>query len=73
VFRLGFGVGLLKRIIEVRRAPWGHLEHLSAFKILKKLHNNFYICKNFSIIKLKYCILIIFKKNLIRVFLCLTG
>jgi len=41
-------------------------------EIFKTLHSNFDICRNFQIIKLKYCILIIFKKSLIRIFLCLT-
>ena len=32
-------------------------------EIFKTLHSNFDICRNFQIIKLKFCILIIFKKS----------
>jgi len=46
--------------------------HLPPPELFKTLHSNFDICRNFQIIKLKYCILILFKKSLIRIFLCLT-
>ena len=41
-------------------------------EIFKTLYSNFDICRNFQMIKLKSCILIIFKKSLAGIFLCLT-
>jgi len=37
----------------------------------KLLHSNFDVWRNFQIIKLKFCILIIFKKSFTSIFLCL--
>jgi len=42
-------------------------------KNFKTLHNNFDICRNFQRIKMKYDILIIFKKSPIWIFHCPTG
>jgi len=39
----------------------------------KPLHSNFDICRNVQRIKVKFYILIIFKKALIGIFLCPTG
>ena len=57
--------------MQARNQGGGHLGH-SPPQIFKILYSNFEICGNFQIIKLKVCILIIFKKSLTGIFLCLT-
>jgi len=47
-------------MLEARNHGGGHLPPA---KIFKTLHSNFDICKNFQRIKMKFYILIIFKKS----------
>jgi len=51
----------IEKLLYIRRAIKGG--GISPPEIFKTLHSNFDICRNFQIIKLKYCILIIFKKS----------
>jgi len=43
----------------------GELGHFPPPENFKTLHSNFHICRNFQGIKMKFCILNIFKKSLI--------
>jgi len=59
----------LLQLVPDRRATKGrHLGHLPPTEIFKTLHSIFDICRNFQIIKLKYCILIILRKVLLEFF-----
>jgi len=60
-------------VIEPGAQPGGAFKAFFPPEIFETLHSNFDIYRNFQIIQLKYCILIIFKKSLLRIFLCLTG
>jgi len=54
-----FGIGILCR----RRATRGGIWGICPPEIFKTLHSNFDICRNFQRIKMKFYILIIFKKS----------
>jgi len=41
----------------------GHLRHLPPSEIFKTLHSDFDIYRNFQIIKMKFCVLMVFKKS----------
>jgi len=45
------------------RNQGGHLGQFAPPEIFKTLHSNFEICRNFQRIKMKFYILIIFKKS----------
>ena len=55
-----------------RRATRGGIRRIFPFEIFKTFHSNFDICRNFQIIKMKFCILIILQTNFISIFLCPT-
>jgi len=54
------------------RNQGGAFDAIAPPEIFEILYSNFDICRNFQMIKLKFCILIIFKKSLTGIFLCLT-
>ena len=53
----------LYRLLRAGAQPGGNLEPLPPPEIFKTLQSNFDVSRNFQIIKLKYCVLIILKKS----------